>query len=375
MRIAFDAKRLYNNFTGLGNYSRTLLHGLSELYPNDEYYLYTPKIKETPETAPFYQNGKFNTILPDTVLKGFWRSCGIKKDLRHDKIELYHGLSHEIPLNIHKTGIRSVVTIHDIIYKTYPDMFTAIDRTIYDLKFRYSCKHADKIIAISESTKNDIIRYLGVPPEKIEVIYQAINPLFYQMQTEQEAKTIVRKYNLPEDFLLYVGSINSRKNLMSAVKALAILPPGMQIPLVIIGKGGAYKNEVLKFAAEHRLEHLLILIDNLADSKALQAFYQMAKIFIFPSIYEGFGLPVTEALLSKVPVITTNVSSLPEAGGKHSWYVSPTDTEGIAKGIETILADDIYRQNIIEEGYRFAHEKFKPSLLTEKVHTLYKSLR
>lgn len=374
MKIGFDAKRLYNNFTGLGNYSRTLVNDLSVNYPDDEYYLYSPKVRQCPETDVFLQNPKFHTCLHPGITSAYWRTFSIKNNLKRDGIQIYHGLSHEIPVGIQSTGIRSVVTIHDIIYKTFPDMFTAIDRTIYDRKFRYSCKHADKIIAISESTKNDIIRYFGTPAEKIEVVYQAIHPIFYQMQDATEARRTVAAYSVPENFLLYVGSINSRKNLLSVVQAYNLLPRDMQIPLVIIGKGGEYKNEVLKFAASHGLSSHLILIDNLHDAKTLQAFYQCADIFIFPSVYEGFGLPVTEALLSKTPVITSNASSLPEAGGPSSYYVSPYAIEEIARGIQTILGDSGLRQKMTEEGFLFAQQQFNPQSLCGQVHRLYSQL-
>lgn len=374
MRIGFDAKRLYNNFTGLGNYSRTLLNDLAACFPENEYHLYSPSVRHTPETEPFLHHPEIITHQHPGCTGAYWRTFSIKSDLKQDGIRLFHGLSHELPIGIQNTGIKSVVTIHDIIYKTYPAMFSAIDRAIYDFKFRYSCKHADKIIAISESTKNDIIRYFGTPAEKIEVIYQAINPIFYQMQDKNEAQKIVSSYHIPDDFLLYVGSINSRKNLLSIVQAYALLPKDLQIPLVIIGKGGQYKNEVLKFAVSQGLMSNLILIDNLQDAKTLQAFYQQARIFLFPSVYEGFGLPVTEALLSKTPVITSDTSSLPEAGGQSSFYVSPYDIERIAQGIQTILGDSILRQKMIDEGFRFAHQQFNPQSLCGQVHDLYKQL-
>ena len=374
MKIGFDAKRLYNNFTGLGNYSRTLVNDLHTNYPEDELFLYSPKIRHTPETDFFLQNPELHTHLHPEAGGAYWRTFSIKKDLKRDGIELYHGLSHEIPAGTQRTSIKSVVTIHDIIYKTYPDMFTAIDRLIYDRKFRYSCKHADKIIAISECTKNDIIRYFGTPADKIEVIYQAINPVFYKMQDTEKARQTVAAYHIPEDFLLYVGSINSRKNLLSVIKAYALLPDDLQIPLVIIGKGGQYKDEVLKYAASRQLISKLILIDNLHDSETLQAFYQQAKLFVFPSVYEGFGLPVTEALLSKTPVITSNISSLPEAGGPAPVYVPPYDIEAIAESIKHILCDTTARTRMIEEGFQYAHQKFDPRTLCTHVHNLYKQL-
>lgn len=374
MKIGFDAKRLYNNFTGLGNYSRTLVNDLHTNYPEDELYLYTPKIEHSPETDLFLQRPELHTRQHTGKGSAYWRTFSIKKDLIQDGIDIYHGLSHEIPVGIQHTSIKSVVTIHDIIYKTFPRMFSPIDRMIYDRKFRYSCKHADKIIAISQSTKNDIIRYFDIPADKIEVIYQAINPVFYQLQDDEKARQTVAAYRVPKDFMLYVGTINSRKNLLSVLQAYDLLPNDLQLPFVVIGKGGKYKEEVLKYITSRHLVHKMIMIDSLNDSLTLQAFYQQAKLFVFPSVYEGFGLPVAEALLSKTPVITSSMSSLPEAGGAAPLYVAPYDIGSISEGIRRLLSDTEARTKMIEKGYEYAHRKFDPRVLCAKVHDLYKQL-
>lgn len=374
MKIGYDAKRLYKNFTGLGNYSRTLAGNLQLYYPENEYYLYTPAIRRNEITAAFLNNTAFHTVIPQGKFKGWWRTSGIKKDLKRDQIDIFHGLSHEIPLHIQHTGIRSVVTIHDIIYRTFPDMYSLIDRKIYDFKFKYACRHADKIIAISECTKNDIIRFFGIPESKIAVIYQSIQPIFYKMQEAGESRKKIDHFTIPQDYLLYVGSVNSRKNLLGIVKALHLLPPSLQLPLVIIGNGRNYKKQVEEYASAHQLNNRLIWLNNLNDSSILQAFYQNARIFIYPSFYEGFGLPVTEALLSKVPVITSSVSSLPEAGGAYCYYVNPSRPEEIAEGIQKILEDSALRNTLTEGGFQFAHKQFDPRLLTQKVHDIYREL-
>ncbi len=374
MRIGFDAKRLYNNFTGLGNYSRTLVRNLHRYFPEDGYYLYTPGIKQDAVTSPFLDSGDYRTVCRKGVFKSLWRSSLIKQDLKRDRIDIFHGLSHEIPLGMNRTKIPSVVTIHDLIFLTYPDMFTAIDRAIYNYKFRYACRHADKIIAISECTKRDIVKYFGVPAEKIEVIYQAIQPVFYRMQPEEAAEKVVRKYGLPGDYLLYVGAVNSRKNLLNVVKAVALLPRDMNLPLVVVGNGRKYKEQVLQYAGKYGLTERLVFINNLHNPEELQAFYQKARIFIYPSFYEGFGLPVTEALLSKVPVITSGVSSLPEAGGPDSCYIHPESPEEIAAAIEDILSDTAKREMMTERGFRFAQRQFDAQRLTEQVYELYRQI-
>ena len=173
LRIGYDAKRLFNNFTGLGNYSRTLLANLAEYYPDNAYFLYSPKIAKNDETHFFLNSALFNVQLPKRGPGAYWRSVGIKRDLLKHKIQLFHGLSHEIPLGLEKANIRSIVTIHDLIFERFPEHYPFIDRKIYSLKFRYACRHADHIVAISENTKQDIIEFYDIPPEKISVIYQS----------------------------------------------------------------------------------------------------------------------------------------------------------------------------------------------------------
>jgi glycosyltransferase involved in cell wall biosynthesis len=374
MIIGFDAKRLYNNFTGLGNYSRTLLHNLLHFSTGNNYHLYTPSITSCPETEEFINNPACRTFIPDTILSSYWRSVSIMNQLRVDNIQIYHGLSHEIPLNIHKSKIRSIVTIHDLIFKIYPGTYHFIDRKIYDRKFRYSCKNSDRIIAISENTKNDIVRLYGIDPGKIEVIYQSCNPLFYSSTDNENAYDILKKYNIPDDYLLYVGSITERKNLSVIIKAFNHLPIDLKIPLVVVGKGGRYKKEIQKLIEKEALGHYVIWIDDMSSNKDLRKLYKRARVFIYPSVYEGFGIPLIEALLSKVPVITSNVSSLPEAGGPGSYYIDPMDPEQLAAGINKLLSDTKYKEKMIETGYSYATEKFDAAKSTRKLTDLYSKI-
>lgn len=372
MKIGFDSKRLFCNFTGLGNYSRTLLKNLVDFYPDNDYYLYTTKIRRTPETEPFLEDINYTTRVTKAFFKSFWRTYSIKDELKTDNIQLYHGLSNEIPVNINKTLIKSVVTIHDLIFKSFPYTYKAVDRKMYDIKFKYACTHADRIIAISENTKKDISEYYKIDPNKIEVIYQACNSLYYRLQKQHENDRIIKQYNIPIDYLLSVGNVEPRKNLKSVIDSYRFLKKDLQIPLVIIGKGGTYKLEAEQIVKKEGLEKLVIWIDNLANNEHLQSIYQNSKVFIYPSLYEGFGLPVAEALLSKTPVITSDRSSLKEAGGPGSLYINPESPEQIAGAIEKVLTNSAFRQNMIEKGYLFAHDNFQPEILTKQVMNCYK---
>lgn len=370
-RIGFDAKRLFNNFTGLGNYSRTLLSNLAEYYPDQAYFLYTPKVVKNEETHFFLNSALYNVQLPKRGSGAWWRSVGIKKDIRKHKVQLFHGLSHELPLGLDSIGVKSVVTIHDLIFKRYPGQYAALDRMIYDFKFKYACEHADHIVAISDSTKKDIIDFYNISEEKISVIYQSCHERYMQEKTKKTLEAIRKRYQLPTEYMLTVGSITERKNLLGIVQALEQIPAGERLPLVVVGKGGSYRQKVQHFITQHQLEKWVLFVD--VDFDDLPAIYQSASLFLYPSFFEGFGIPVLEALFSRTPVITSNISSLPEAGGPGSYLVDPAQPEAIAEGIEKILGDSIYREQMIKQGLQHA-EQFTGEPLTHQMMELYEEL-
>lgn len=374
MKIAFDAKRLYNNFTGLGAYSRTLVRNLGCYFPGDDYLLFSPKASYNAETIFFRENyTTFTapTYIPDSI----WRTYSITGLLKENNVDIFHGLSHDMPAGIEKLNMGKVVTFHDVCYKTFPDMFPLIERKIYDKKYAHSAKVSDKIIAISQSTKNDVVNLLNVDPGKIEVIYQSINPIFYNQPLLDRSQDLVNRYGIKGDYALFVGTINSRKNLLGILKAYKALPESLRIPLVIIGSGGEYRKKCMEYAEKEGLLPLLVMLDSIESMVTLQAFYQCATFMIYPSFYEGFGLPVTEALLTGTPVITSNVSSLPEAGGPDSLYVDPNNIEDIANAIIKILDSKELRDKMSANGLLYASKTFDQELLTTKVHDLYTSLR
>lgn len=370
MHIGFDAKRLFNNFTGLGNYSRTLLRNLAEYGPEHAYYLYTPRLQRNEETQFFLSNPSFQ-VETGRMPGWYWRSRGIIQDLRKQAIDLYHGLSHEIPYGIQAAGIRSVVTIHDLIFRHYPAQFSLLDRWVYDRKFRYACEHADCVVAISESTKKDIIEIYGTPADRIEVIYQSCDERFLQRRSRQGIQDAQHRYGLPEDYLLYVGSLIERKNLLGIVRAIAHLPPAYRLPLAIVGRGGAYRRTAEQEATRLGIHHLLYFIQPSFDD--LPPLYQGARAFIYPSFYEGFGIPVIEALNSGVPVVTSNRGSLPEAAGPDSLLVDPADPEAIATAIQTAAYDTARRRRMIEAGLAYA-ERFRSEHVTSRMLALYQRL-
>lgn len=370
-RLGYDAKRLFNNFTGLGNYSRTLLRDLAAFYPDNAYFLYSPRLVKNQETQFFINSPLYNVELPPPGRRLLWRTTGIRRELARHRVQLYHGLSHEIPIGLDARKTASVVTIHDLIFYHYPHQYRWADRQLYDFKFRYACQHATRIIAISEATKQDIIRFYGIPEEKISVIYQSVHQRFVQEKSQKTLDTVVSKYNLPSNYLFFVGSLIERKNLLGIVKALALLPKEDQLPLVIVGEGDRYKQQVISYARAHGLLPLLHFIR--PDFDDFPALYQQADIFLYPSFYEGFGIPVLEALYSETPVITSNISSLPEAAGGGSYLVDPHRPEAIAEGIQTLMHDESLRVRMVREGYTHASQ-FRGELLSAQLMQLYSSI-
>lgn len=381
MNIGFDAKRAYHNQTGLGHYSRTLIHSLSRYYPAHDYFLFNPKSSSLFQ----FEEKNVHEILPrfpSTLFSSAWRSSWVKNDLKKLNIDLYHGLSHEIPIGIQNTNVRSVVTIHDLIHERYPGQYNPIDVKIYNKKFRYACQYADKIIAISEQTKNDIIEFYKAPAGKIVITYQSCNPAFGESLSKEQKQIVKVKYDLPGKFFLYVGSIIERKNLMNVCKAVFILRNELDVPLVVIGDGGKYKQQVKDFVKQNDLEQKIIFLserDAARSSRTFQngedlpAIYQSAIALIYPSFFEGFGIPVLEALWSKLPVITSNVSSLPEVGGDAAYYVNPQSAEEIALGMRKIYDDGNFANELREKGLRQA-KKFSQQNCAGAVMNVYKGL-
>lgn len=364
MILGFDAKRYFHNRTGLGNYSRTLLQNLHRFYPENEYHLYTPKIKSADQGSPefrIHENAKWPAA--------FWRSYSMSNDWKAQELQVYHGLSNELPLR-NFTEAKTVLTVHDLIFKRLLSTYPFLDRAIYDYKLRASFSYSDQIIAISEQTKADISTYYEIDPSEIKVLYQAVGEVFYQ--EESDALPIVTNYQLPLEYILCVGTFQTRKNQLQILKAWRALPKTLQLPIVLVGNGKSYQKKLQNFAQTHKIP--LHCLTEVTDDRVLKTLYQKASVFVYPSLYEGFGLPIVEALLSGVPVITSTVSAMPEAGGPMSQYVDPLNTEELAYRLQAVLEDTVLRKQMVLEGRRYALSIFDPQKLSEDLMGIYRSV-
>ncbi|WP_082458907.1 glycosyltransferase family 1 protein [Pedobacter sp. Leaf216] len=369
LKIGFDGKRAANNLTGLGNYSRSLIEHLAHQFPQHQYLIYTPKVKQANQIDAFLEKENIELKLPKNG-SFLWRTLNILKDINQDGCQIFHGLSHEIPLAIQHTRIKSVVTIHDLIFLRFPQYYKFIDRKLYEWKSKSACKRANKIIAISEKTKEDIVEYYGINPEKIEVIYQSCDDNFKISLPKETLSRIKATYQLPEKYILNVGTIEERKNLKLAVQALKEVDEAYK--LVVIGKQTPYFKTVEQEIEKLGLKNRILFLKNIPFAD-LPGIYQMANVFVYPSFYEGFGIPIIEALYSGVPVVAATGSCLEEAGGPNSLYVSPNDSEALATAINKILNDSELQKEMKEKGLEFV-QKFNSPVVTQQLMNCYLNL-
>lgn len=355
IKIGYDAKRIVRNGTGLGSYGRTLINSLaSHAAKGLRYVLYVPdkgrddlrlQVKED-ETVGYAYPRKASNALS----KALWRTWGIVDDLKKDGITLFHGLSGELPLGLRRAGIKSIVTIHDLIFMRHPEYYNWLDTKIYALKFRLTCREADRIIAISECTKRDIMAYSNFPEDRIDVVYQSCGIRFREKEGESKLQEVHARYDLPARYILNVGSIEERKNVLLAVKALHYVPD--DISLVIVGRHTKYTDKVREYADAHGLGGRVRILHGIPDSD-LPSLYQMSELFVYPSRYEGFGIPIIEAIQCGLPVVACTGSCLEEAGGPDCIYVSPDDDKAMADAIKSLLVGSEGRQERIERSREY----------------------
>ncbi|TDL99323.1 MAG: glycosyl transferase family 1 [Flavobacteriaceae bacterium] len=370
MTIGFDAKRAFHNQTGLGNYSRDLIRGLLQHFPQYLCLGFNPKPSDL---DPFFGYTQFKEILPESwfgkTFSGFWRQRSVLGQIKAQNLDVFHGLSGELPIGIEKLNLKKVVTIHDLIFLRFPHLYSFFDRKIHYYKFLHAAKVADKIIAISDQTKKDIIEYLKVDPSKIQVVFQSCHPVFKSKIEQEKIESTLEKYQLPKEYVLCVGTLEPRKNgeiLLEALKELSYT-------LVFVGSGKNYKNELVQKVKDYKMTHRVHFLEKVGLEE-LACLYQGAAVFCYPSFFEGFGIPILEALYSGTPVITSNVSCLPEAAGPDSICLDPTDANAWEKQIDRLMKKNPELRKIQAEKGRIYAQNFDTQKVMTNLSDLYQDL-
>lgn len=297
MKIGFDAKRALFNQTGLGNYSRNIINGIAAHFPENEYYLYSPKATVNIGQANFLLQDNMQLRSPQTRSEklfggSLWRSWLVSKALQNDGIQVYHGLSHELPYSM-PAKMRKIVTIHDLLPWRYPEHYPFFDRLVYKQKWKHACQSADVVVAISQQTKQDLVDILHISANKIVVVPPPISPIYYDYQDGaflQHGFFVTQQYDIPypipNDYVLYVGSITPRKNTLLLVKAIEQARHKIaDLHLVVVGNGSAdYLDSIKSYIAEHNLENNITFLHSVPD-KHLPAIYRCAKLVVYPSLF------------------------------------------------------------------------------------------
>jgi len=376
MHVAIDGKRFFLNASGLGRYSRTLIPALLDQAPADSLSLTlfkpTGKVKFEAEPHPQLQIENTQYRLPGSAGNALWRFRKLPRLIDKGPYSLFHGPSHILP---RRTRCPMVVTMFDLIFLRYPTYFPMWDRNYYRHMFKKSSQRADCIISISEATKADLINYLGAREEKISVVYPACDESLTPL-TEERLESVRRQYNLPDDYVLYVGTIEPRKNILRTAQAMdRLLSEGRiheKVMFLVVGNKGWFYDEIL--SGIEKLTHR----DNIrlvgpAYGGDLAGIYQLAKVMAFASEFEGFGYPVLESMQMGTAVLTSRISSMPEAGGDAAHYVDPLAVDDIAAGLEKLINDNTYRKGLVQKGFKHA-KTFSAQAMASQTFDIYKMI-
>lgn len=376
LAIGYDAKRAFNNASGLGNYSRLLVESMVKYHPENKYLLFTPKIGSNwADWRQQMHDSGVATLLPprrlQRIFHSYWRSAGVSKQAPSKGIKIYHGLSHELPVNLAKRGIKTVVTMHDLIFLRYPEYFPRIDRFFYERKFKQACQDADAIVSISEQTSQDLVKFLKADAKKIQLVYQDCHPIFRLAISSTELTAFKDKHALSAPYIYVSGSFEKRKNHIRVLEAYAQLPSDRP-HLVFAGNKNAYLQEMLKLANKLELADEIHVLQNLPFDE-LPALYAGAVFTAYLSEFEGFGLPVLESMAVGTPVLTSNISSMPEVGGNAVLYAPPTDVEAIAMQMRLLLFDEERKSELVQQLKSQAN-RFSAEIMANQLNTLYHAL-
>ncbi len=364
MRIAIDARKLRDY--GVGTYIRNLLRHLSRLDQSTEYVVLCRK---TDSEHVSQLGANFRAVPESSPGYSIREQITIPLDLRRERVDLFHSPHYVLPP---LTPCRSVVTIHDCIHLRFPQYLPNRLGYVYARSALWMATHlSSRIVTVSEASKRDILEYFRVPPQKIDVIYNGIDERFSEPPPEDDVARVRERYQLDDPFVLYAGNIKPHKNLERLIEAFHTLRRSGfdQVKLLIIG------DEISKYAtlrhAVHRHKlHKHVRFFGFVPDSTLAILYRLAGVFVFPSLYEGFGLPPLEAMASGTPVITSNVSSLPEVVDDAALLIDPHEPDSIADAIRRVLTDERLREDLRQRGLeRSRHFSWERSI--RRVREIY----
>ena len=376
MRIAIDCTAGFQQWAGIGRYTRGLVRALAALDRANDYVLFHFRGARnntdnwiTP--TPNFQDKPIS--FSERTVGMIWYHLGIPLpvDFFVGSADLYHSPDFVLPPV--RRG-RAVVTVHDLSFMLFPECAEEGLRRYLDRMVPHSLSRADLVLADSANTQNDLICLLDVPPEKVEVVYPAAEPHFRRVEDPPVLSKVRQKYKVPDSFILSVGTLEPRKNLVRLVKAYRRLKreSAFTPKLLISGREGWLFQDIYKAVADAGLEDDVKFVGYVAEED-LPALYSMAEALVFPSLYEGFGFPPLEAMACGTPVVCSTRSSLPEVVGEAAVLVDPHDVPALADAIHSVIDSPDLRARLVQKGLVQA-QKFSWEKTAEKVLGLYSRL-
>lgn len=347
MKIAINGLFLSQKNTGGSRYLLDVVNGL-KIGRGEEYFLYASndiyrRRIVTNDSVKMRDCGLVHASRP---LRLIWENLYFSSALRAEKVDLLHAAAFTLPYNI---SCRSVITIFDLTFFTMPHVHEKSKVAYFRKMIPPTLNRADKIIAISQQTKNDIIKLFNIADEKVEIIHIGVGMRFKPVARDDGFNRMRKKHGLPESYILFVGTIEPRKNLCNLIRAYSEMQKrGFPHSLVIVGKRGWGYKEI--FNVIRKLKVKSIIFTDFVDDADMPFIYNGADVFVYPSFYEGFGIPVVEAMACGVPVVTSNVSSMAEIAEGAAALVDPYQAEQISAAIERILEDKAYARTLVAQG-------------------------
>ncbi|OGJ49572.1 hypothetical protein A2335_04210 [Candidatus Peregrinibacteria bacterium RIFOXYB2_FULL_32_7] len=379
MKIVIDISLAVGNRAGIGNYSYNLAKQLAKIDKKNKYtffpffcYIYHPDFKNIPLDFSNPNCKLKYKYLPKEWIDYLWKESIIPKNDIIGDCDILHSTSFCVPENIKS---KLAVTIYDVSFVTHPQFHQEANIQHCYNGTKKAVEKADVIIAISEHTKNDLIKYFNCPPEKIKVTYLGYDQkIFRVIKEKNKIQNILKKYNIKKSFIFNLGTIEPRKNIKGLIKAYSLLDNKTQNQhdLVIAGGKGWLNSEIYSLIKETNLEEKIKFL-GYVDENDLPYLYNVAKCFVYPSFYEGFGLPPLEALACACPVISSNISSLPEVVGNAGLLIDPNDNQQISEAIKNVLINTSLRENLKKKALLQA-KKFSWELCAQETLSIYNQL-
>lgn len=351
MRIGLDIRPFLKEETGIGIYFKNFLFHLAQIDNSNEYFLFSSSFKDrfpSQKIPPFSKMSFRDLSFPVKVLNLLWLRFNWPPLDSFFRIDL--DLTHSPTPIILPTRGKKVVTVHDLFFMEFPQLTDKETRRSLFRKSEQSLRRADGIVVVSHFTKHQIIGRFGLEEEKIKVIYHGMDPKFLADISSEAAKKTKRKYSLPSSFILFVGAMEPRKNLLNLIEALKVLHERFErIPLVLVGQRGQDSENVRDTIRQNKLENWVKMLGYLPEEELIHL-YHLASVFVFPSFCEGFGLPLLEAMSSGLPIAASSATAIPEIAGDAALYFDPHNFNDIADKIGQAIGDENLRQSIIVKG-------------------------